>query len=266
MDPDHSDGRGDRCARVRHPVRAGRALILTALAAAPWLLASALEGARLPDPAPFDAVLATRVRAGGFDYRGATGQDRKRLSAYLANLGDASLEGAASAERTAFWINSYNAWAIQTLLDNPGKTIREVDGAFAVRKHRVAGEAMTLDEIERRLRKTRDPRIHFAIVCASKSCPPLAGSAYRAERLSEALDRQARAFVNDSSKNAIDRRTGRVALSMIFSWNRGEFERDGGTLARYVSKYVSDPETARWLEAFQGEPEFLPYDWSPNQP
>jgi hypothetical protein len=222
-------------------------------------------GAPLPDPAPFDAVLAARARGGGYDYRGTTGQDRKRLSAYLSNLGDAEPAKMTPEERKAFDINAYNAWAIQTLLENPGRKIIDIDGAFKTAKHRVGGQMLTLDEIENRLRATNDARIHFAIVCAAKSCPTLAPRAYRSEGLSEALDRQAREFINDRSKNVIDRGRDRLALSMIFNWNRAEFARDGGTLNRYVAKYVTDPATASWLAATAKEPEFLEYDWAPNQ-
>ena len=124
---------------------------------------------------------------------------------------------------------------------------------------------LTLDEIENKLRESRDARIHFAIVCASKSCPPLAPRAYRTADLNEALERQGREFVNDGKKNIIDRGRSRVALSKIFYWNRKEFERDG-TLLKFVSRYVLDPKTASWLAAYSEPPEFLSYDWSPNQP
>src|SRR5262245_20806830 len=100
-------------------------------------LSSVAAGAGLPDRAPFDAVLAARARGGGFDYRGTTGQDRKRLAAYLSNLGDAVEAGMSDAERKAFEINAYNAIAIQTLLENPGRRITDIDGAFKTRKHRV---------------------------------------------------------------------------------------------------------------------------------
>jgi len=230
------------------------------------LAAAGVSAAGLPDPAPFDAVLAQRARNGGFDYRGATGQDRKRLAAYLSNLGDARPSAMTGDERKAFWINAYNAWAIQTLLENPGKKITEVPGAFDRARHRVGGEMLTLDEVENRLRAMKDARIHFAIVCASRSCPPLGPAAYRAEGLAESLDRQGRQFVNDPSRNVIDRARGWIVLSMIFKWNRKEFERDGGTLLKFVAPYVADPSTAVWLSAATQEPEFLEYDWSPNQP
>ena len=229
------------------------------------LAASVAAAAGMPDPAPLDAVLAARARNGGFDYRGTTGQDRKRLSAYLANVGDAKPAGMSPEERKAFFINAYNALAIQTLLDNPGRKITDVEGAFKTARHRVGGEMLTLDEIENRLRATGDARIHFGIVCASRSCPPLAPRAFTAGNVSETLDRLGREFVNDRTRNVVDRSGGRVALSKIFFWNRKEFERDGGTLARYVSKYVADPATAAWLAGFSREPEFLEYDWDPNQ-
>jgi hypothetical protein len=206
------------------------------------------------------------VRDGGFDYRGATGQDRKRLAAYLANLGDARPAEMRPAEKKAFFLNAYNAWAIQTMLDNPGRKITDVAGAFDRAAHRIGGRAMTLDQVENALRTAADARIHFAIVCASRSCPPLAPKAYGADGLDEALDRQAQLFVNDASRNRIDRAAGTVALSMIFQWNRKEFERDGQTLNRYVSRFVADPETAHWLAEAAPEPTFLEYDWSPNQP
>jgi hypothetical protein len=228
--------------------------------------AAALSAAGLPDPAPFDAVLALRARGGGYDYRGTTGQDRKRLAAYAANLGDAQPGQMTAEERKAFYINAYNVFAIETLLENPGKKITDIPGAFDSVTHRVGGQMLTLDQIEKRLRDMKDARIHFAVVCASRSCPPLAPRAYRAEDLSEALDRQGREFVGDPTKNAIDRARPRILLSMIFRWNRAEFERDGGTLTRYVAKFVADPETARWLGETAAEPGFLEYDWAPNQP
>jgi hypothetical protein len=168
-------------------------------------LAAIARGAAPPDPAPLDAVLAARAKNGGFDYRGTDGQDKKRLSAYLANVGDAQPAVMSADERKAFYINAYNVIAIETLLENPGKKIIDIDGAFKTAKHRVGGEMLTLDEIENRLRQFQDARIHFAIVCASKSCPPLASKAYRAEGLSAALDRQGRDFVNDPTKNRIDK-------------------------------------------------------------
>jgi len=231
-----------------------------------FALATPASPSGVPDPAPFDAVLEKRARSGGFDYAGTDGQDRKRLSAYLSNLGDAQSARMTADEKKAFYINAYNAIAIETLLENPGKKIKDIGGAFNRMKHRVGGEMLTLDDIENRLRDTKDARIHFAIVCASKSCPPLAPRAYTAGGLDEALEKQGHAFLNDPSKNLIARSKGRVALSRIFQWDRREFERDGGNLLKFISRYASDPAMASYLATYDKEPEFLPYDWSPNQP
>lgn len=231
-----------------------------------FALAARAAFAAAPDNAVFDAVLSARAKNGGFDYAGMTGQDKKRLAAYLANLGDADPSKMAADEKKAFYINAYNVFAIETLLANPGKKITDIDGAFNKGKHRVGGEMLTLDDIENRLRDLKDSRIHFAIVCASKSCPPLASRAYTAAGLNEALEKQGRAFVNDPSKNVIDKAKGRVALSKIFFWDRKEFERDGGALLKFVSRYGSDAATSSWLATFPKDPEFLEYDWSPNQP
>ena len=230
------------------------------------VLTSLARASGVPDPAALDAVLEKRAHNGGFDYAGADGQDRKRLAAYATNLGDAQTAAMTADEKKAFYINAYNVFAIETILANPGKKITDIGGSFNKEKHRVGGEMLTLDEIENRLRDLKDARIHFAIVCASKSCPPLAAHAYTAAGLNEALERQGRAFVNDPSKNVIDRAKGRVALSKIFHWDRKEFERDGGTLMKFVSRYGGDAATASWLAAYPKDPEFLDYDWSPNQP
>lgn len=241
--------------------RIAGALALAVLAGATRLRAA------IPDAAPFDAVLSERAKNGGFDYAGTTGQDRKRLAAYLTNLGDAQPETMTPEEKKAFYINAYNALAIQTLLDHPGRSIRDISGAFNRSRWKVGGEMLTLDDVENRLRDMKDSRIHFAIVCASRSCPPLAPRAYTAAGVEVALEKQGRAFVNDPSRNVIDRVKGRIALSKIFHWNRREFERDGGgSLLKFVSRFASDPATASYVATFPNDPEFEDYDWSPNQP
>lgn len=229
--------------------------------------AGALSAAPGPDPAVWNAILDARARSGGFDYRGASGQDRKRLAAYLSNLGDADPASMEPEERKAFWINAYNAAAVALVLDHyPVRSIRDVPGAFDRVRRRLGGAPRTLDDVENELRKMGDARIHFAIVCASRSCPALRPRAYVAAGLSETLDMQGRAFVADRSKNLIDWTRRRVALSKIFEWDRKEFVRDGGTLLRFVARFVTDPPAARWLETYPEPPEFLEYDWSLNQP
>jgi hypothetical protein len=238
----------------------------TTLSAASAMVSSAPSGATTqPDPAVWDAILSARVRDGGFDYKAADGQDRKRLSAYLANLGDANPREMKAEERKAFYINTYNAMAIAIVLERyPIPSIRGVDGAFQTIRKKIAGELLTLDDVEGRLRDTRDARIHFAIVCAAKSSPPLLPRAYRAAMLSAELDAQGRAFVRDSSKNVIDPVDSRLALSQVFEWSRKEFEREAGSLGGFVARFTA-PAVGEWLRTFAKSPEFLPFDWALNQ-
>ncbi len=246
-----------------------RRRVMKRTVAGTWLLSIAAfsSAAGFPDPAAYDAVLQERAKGGGFDYAGTTASDRTHLAAYEAALAQAPVGSMTPEEREAFYINAYNVFAIQTLLDHPGKGIRQIWGAFAWTKHKIGGRMLTLDAIEDRLRDIKDARIHFAIVCASKSCPPLATKAYRSEKLSDALERQGREFVNDPRKNLLDRAGNRLVLSKIFDWDRKEFERDGGgSLLKFVSRYVDDPATAAWVGSYHGRLEFLDYDWSPNQP
>ena len=104
-------------------------------------------------------MLATGARDGGFDYRGATGQEKKRLSAYLANLGDANPAGMNADEKKALYINAYNATAISIVLDRyPIRSIREVDGAFQKIRRKIERKRRSTDmtdraEIETRVRK-----------------------------------------------------------------------------------------------------------------
>jgi len=241
-----------------------RAFLLAAIAGS--RIASAAPSGTQPDPAVWDAILSARARDGGFDYRAADGQDRKRLAAYLANLGDANPREMKPEERKAFYINAYNAMAVAVVLEHyPIPSIRGVDGAFQTVRKKIAGELLTLDDVENRLREAGDARVHFAIVCGAKGSPPLLPRAYRAAMLSADLDAQGRAFVRDTSRNVIDPVDARLQLSQVFEWSRKEFEREAGSLGTYVSRFTT-PAVGDWLRTFAKSPEFLPFDWALNQP
>ena len=124
--------------------------------------------------------------------------------------------------------------------------------------HNLYGEEVDLNTIEHdTLREKFDePRIHFALVCASKSCPPLRPEAYRDSVLDAQLDDQARAFLNDRSKNRYDDEKKTLYLSKIFDWFDDDFEKATGTVRDYVAQYLSVPKGARIR--------YLSYDWSLN--
>lgn len=245
-----------------------------------WLLPLALIGcSTVPahftpiDPLPaaqfrhdaFDAVLRQHVRQGEVDYPAIAGD--ARFAAYLREFDRIDPgEYRAENEALAFWINAYNALAIQGILvgDSPSTTTGKYR-YFIGRKFRIGGGDINLWGLEHQVLIPRgEPRIHFAIVCASASCPILRGEAYVADRLDAQLDDAARQFINDRRRNRFDRDGRTAQVSMIFDWYRDEFERVAGSLTHYLARYVSDPELARALSSEEFTIEFLPYDWSLN--
>jgi len=172
-------------------------------------------------------------------------------------------------ERLAFWINAYNAFAIKGILDGYSPmTLWGRYRYFIARTYQVGGKTINLYGLERKLLipDFREPRIHFAIVCASSSCPKLQSWAYGEDTLDEQLDRSARDFINDPTRNRFDRQRKIASLSMIFQWFRENFEAHSGSLINYVKRYVVDSDLARELESIPYKVEFLEYDWRLNGP
>ena len=198
----------------------------------------------------------------------------RRLSA-LARVGRAlRLEAWPRADQLAFWINAYNAYTVKLVLDHyPLRSIRSIGflpGSAFKRKFvpldRVAGGKLSLDDIEHRILRERfqDPRIHFAIVCASRSCPVLRDEAYRGRDLDAQLDEAARSFLRDAARNRYDPASRTLSLSSIFKWFRGDFEAAAGTLPAFVARYADEP-IAEALRRGSVHIEFLDYDWSLNE-
>ena len=236
----------------------------------------------------FAGLLKSYVRFPRVDYAALTA-DRTSLDRAVTEL-DAPAAGEESAwapeQRMAFWINAYNAFTLRAIVDNypirggwltrsPRNSIRQIDGVWTNLKWRAAGRTVTLDDIEHRiLRPTfKDARIHFAVNCASISCPPLATEPYRARTLEAQLDAAARLFLASPEGVRVDGNTLRV--SSLFKWygedftehypaivpgSRAERERAIlGVIAKYGSAAAA--ELAR-----SGRPaiRYLAYDWSLN--
>jgi hypothetical protein len=109
-----------------------------------------------------------------------------------------------------------------------------------------------------------DPLIHFAIVCASKSCPKLQPWAYQPDQLDRQLDQVARAFINDPTRNGFDRTQKVASLSMIFKWFESDFAGAAGSVLAYIARYVEGSELAKELNQPGYRIEYLDYDWSLN--
>jgi hypothetical protein len=221
----------------------------------------------------WDRALAAHQRAGGMDYAGLQ-RDPEDLDHFLGSLDGARPAKLGDRAALAFWINAYNAVVVHHVLQRyPGiRSVQDVDGFFDTLTFPVAGKPMTLDEIESAGREIGDPRIHFAVVCASTSCPDLRSEAYVAERLDDQLDDQVHRFLSNETKGLrYDADDDTVWLSSIFKWYAGDFT-GGSTVVAFFARggvldWVLDhaPEQiARALKAGDPSVRYLDYDWSLN--
>ena len=226
--------------------------------------------------AAWTALLGRHVQNGSVDYAGIKRVAQGELDAYLRTL--AAVDRAchdtwSRQQKLAYWINAYNAYTVRLILDHyPLGSIRSIGlmpgAAFRetfIPSERLRGRTLALNDIEHEIlrKELQEPRIHFAIVCASKSCPTLRPEAYRASELERQLDGAARAFVGDASKNRFDASTRTLWLSSIFTWFHEDFERSAGSIKAFVVRY-SDKSIADAVTKEGVEVKFLDYDWSLN--
>jgi len=218
-----------------------------------------------PDYGLLDGVLLRSVRNGFVDYDSI--QSDPAFARFIEQIGAASKASLQEPnDRLAFYINAYNALAIQGILK--GLSPDSAMGRFRFfrsARYTVHGEKMNLSELEKKnLAAQQDPRIHFAIVCASISCPRLSNRAYQPETLDEDLSAAAARFINDTSRNRFDLKRKTAYLSRIFQWYRSDFASVGGSLQTYLAAFVSDPDIAAALNRGDFHLEFDDYDWSLN--
>jgi len=229
------------------------------------------------DQAPWQAVLDTYVDAqGAVDYAGVHASHA--LEGYVAALGEVD-EPLPRAEKIAFWLNAYNALTVALVADNPGiASIRDLDGGkvWDTRTFMVAHRPVTLNQIENQmLRIMGDPRIHSALNCASKGCPPLYKQAFDPAHLDNQLQETARRWM-ETDGIQVDTAARTVKLSRIFDWYGADFE--GMHIKNDIPNLSGKQEAAvdfaiRYLPPDLGEflkkggysVSYLDYDWSVNR-
>lgn len=231
------------------------------------------QGEGGPEVEAWAGVLRSYHRSGGLDYAGLE-SDQEDLERYLASLAGAEPAAWAEANQKAFWSNAYNAIMAHYVLEHyPGiESVREIDGIFDELEFTVAGEALTLDEIETRARNLGDPRVHFAVVCASTSCPDLRGEPYRGEEIDRQLDDAMRRFLESSTKGLrYDEEANTLWLSSIFKWYAGDFTGGSTVLAFFARGKVLDwllpnlpADLADKIRRQEPKIRYLDYDWSLN--
>lgn len=220
----------------------------------------------------FGKVLDAFVEDGWVDYAGLK-RNPADLKAYLdrlASISSKDFEMWSEQEQLTFLINLYNAATLQLIIDHyPVESIRKIwapwKNPWKQEVVTLFGEKVTLDHVEHGLirKDYREPRIHFALVCAAISCPLLRGEPYTPERLDEQLTDQGRNFLNTKSKNRMDMEKQTAYLSAIFKWFSGDFEEQAGSILAFVRPYFAE-ETAKKIEDGTFRVEYLDYDWSLN--
>ncbi len=263
---------------------------------APALAATlSITGVSAQAQAPFDhgyrayaKVLDAHVQVPRVDYA-ALVKNRQQLDAVVEELGRVSSTAYDSWTRTqqiAFWINAYNVFTLRSIVDNypieggwfslhPSNSIRQIDGVWDELRWEAGGRSVTLDQIEHEiLRPTfKEARAHFAVNCASVSCPPLQPEPYIAERLDAQLDAAARAYLG--SEHGLQLRGSRLELSSILDWYGDDFiaefasQLPGGRPAKERSVLAvvatfGPPEAAALAKSDKARVGYLSYDWSLN--
>ena len=235
-----------------------------------------------------DEILDLNVRDGLVYYR-ALKAERSRLDRYVGSLANASIDPASREEQIAFWIDAYNAIALQTVIDHypivqrsreyPPRSIRQIPGAFERLPHRVAGRTITLDQIEQTvLSGFHDPRVHFALGRAAIGSGRLRSEAYAPSALERQLTEVADECVSRAGCVQIERSDNKVRVSSIFSWREKDFVAAYADKAGKAFSERSPIERAvlalvgpklltaerEFLQKNEFKMEYIPFDWSLN--
>jgi len=259
------------------------------------LTASLITSAASAAADPFDhtyreyaALLSAHVAGDRIDYATLEAH-RASLDRVVAAFGAVSRAQEATwtrPQRMAYWINAYNLFTLRAIVDHypiqgswlslyPKNSIRQIDGVWTRLTWQAGGRSMTLDDLEHKLLRPefQDPRVHFAINCASIGCPPLASEPYRPDQLEAQLDAAAVRYLGGPSGLVVE--NGTLRLSSIFKWFGSDFEArfaangpagraatDRALLA-VVARY-GPPAAQKVAQNAQARIAYLDYDWSLN--
>ncbi len=231
------------------------------------------------DYAPYDQMLAKFVVGNEVDYQSLI-NTRAVLDDFTQQLGLISPDSNPELfpnrnDRLAYWINTYNAFILKKIIDNyPVESIKDINFiGFTVwlSENLIGGTQISFKKLEDDIIRNRfnDPRIHFAINCASYSCPPLRKEAFRPENLDEQLDEGTGDFINAKENFSVDSGNRRIELSSIFDWYEDDFldwlknsrKIENPQLLDYIKMYYRDKFDPEW---YTYELSFTDYDWSLN--
>lgn len=218
------------------------------------------------DHSLYGELLGKYVKDGVVNYKDFKTEEHK-LDQYLNLLDKTNPEELPRNEQFALYANAYNAYTIKLILQNyPVKSIKDTGSLlrspWKKKFVKIGGKTMTLDDVEHNILRPRfkDARVHFAINCAAKDCPPLISEPYQGDILDEQLEDSTRAFLNNPKKNYLEGNT--LWVTRIFKWFGGDFNKDPLT---FVLKFA-EGEFKKQLEAKKDQikVKYLDYDWSLN--
>jgi hypothetical protein len=205
-----------------------------------------------------DAFFGAYVSGGKVDYA-AVRSHQSELDALTGTIASASLSAASKDTRIAFYLNAYNISVISGIISNsiPASPL-DVKGFFDIKNYTIAGESMTLNDLEgKKLRP--DPRVHFSLVCAAKGCPKIMGNAFMPDKVQAQLNAQTKKAMNDADFIRVDDAAKKVQVSQIFDWYKDDFLKGSASVTEFINAYRSAPLPAGYTI------EFYTYDWSLNK-
>lgn len=215
-------------------------------------------------------LLSRHVHQGVVDYRGFK-ENEAELDAYLAQLAETDPEQLSEQDKLAYWINGYNSYTVKLILDNfkngePPSSIRRIGGLFSnpwkISFAVMGGTTYTLDNIEHDIIRVQfdEPRIHFAVNCASKSCPILISEAYEGNTLDDQLEQSTRDFLENPEHNFLEGDT--LYVSSIFKWYKEDFKDD--PLSFFLNHTSGELQQQLRSRKEQIRIKYADYDWSLN--
>jgi len=212
---------------------------------------------------PYNRLLGKYVTSGGVKYAAwkSNAADVQTLQAVVDGIAKESVSGLDKRQQLAFYLNAYNAWILHEALGKyPTASVKDTFGTFFLGKHiTVAGQQTSFKALEDNvIRKLGEPRVHVALNCASRSCPPLNREAFSAPKLDEQFEKLAKGFVNSERGVKYSAESKTAQLSKIFDWYKDDFKGEGGPLA-FINKRRATPIPNDAKITYQE------YDWGLNE-
>jgi len=216
------------------------------------------------DHSKFDTLLEANVDGNGMVNYSAF-KNNKDFDDYIKSIAEADVSNLSKEDKLAFYLNAYNATVIKNVLDHsPIASPMDVDGFFKKIPHKITGNEITLDKLEYDCVMIIEPvLVHFGLVCAAESCPKLLQNAYDGKTVFKQLEKSGENFLNDLSKNQLDKENEILYLSEIFKWFKKYFEERYGSLQKAAHHFMNESDK-KFLEENKVEVKFNKYNWQLN--